>query len=220
MEPNETGAENPSPGNGKDSAQPDFARLAASIATSAGGSVPGLPGSSAVPPKRGPGRPKKHGLYSRDAGSNGKSRARVAPVGGEPVAEPGPDALAPDAGDGGDAGGQPRLVRLPASLVARLAKIPWAKLDQFGRRWLAEKASRIPADLRAESDKLIDATGFSAEELDLLCEITPLVLEEWEIGGGEMFTPTTALAILIAFKALDVVSAGRTLERLANSRAS
>ena len=134
---------------------------------------------------------------------------------GEPIPDGGPAPFPADGGDGGDAPSQPRLVRLPASLVARLAKIPWTKLDQFGRRWLSEKASRIPADLRAEADKLIEATGFSAEELELLCEITPLVLEEWEIGGGEFFTPTTALAILIAFKALDVVSAGRTLERLA-----
>ena len=217
MEPNSTGAENPSPDNGGNSAQPDFARLASAIASGAGGNVPGV-ASSQFPPKRGPGRPKTHGRYSRAAGSDGKSRATMPPVDGEPVPGSGPAPLPADGGDGFDAPSQPRLVRLPTSLIARLAKIPWAKLDQFGRRWLAEKASRIPADLRSEADKLIEATGFSAEELELLCEITPLVLEEWEIGGGEFFTPTTALAILIAFKALDVVSAGRTLERLAERK--
>jgi hypothetical protein len=113
--------------------------------------------------------------------------------------------------------GEPRLVRLPAELVARLAKIPWAKLDKFARDWLRSKCARIPDALRADADKLIEATGFSAEELEILCAITPLVLQEWQIGGGEWFTPTTALTILLAFKGLDIANAARTLERLAQA---
>lgn len=218
MAENQTGAENPSPGNGGSAAQPDFAGLAASLAGASGGSVPALPNTPPTPPKRGPGRPPKHGRYSRAAGSDGKKPVRLAPGDGEPLAEPGPAPVAPDAGDGGNPLGEPRLVRLPASLVARLAKIPWAKLDKLGRDWLRAKAGKLPETLRADADKLIEATGFSPEELEILCEITPLVLEEWEMGGGEFFTPTTALGIILAFKGLDVFNAARTLERLAEAK--
>ena len=103
----------------------------------------------------------------------------------------------------------------PPALIARLAKVPWAKLDKFARDWLSAKTLKLPENLRAEGQRLVEATGFSPEELEILCEITPLVMEEWELGGGEFFTPTTALALILAFKAIDVVNAARTLERLA-----
>lgn len=218
MAENPTGAENPSPGDGGSGAQPDFAGLATALAGATGGQVPALQSNSPLPPKRGPGRPPKHGRYSRAAGSDGKKPVRLAPGDGEPLAEPGPDPVAPDAGDGGNPLGQPRLVRLPPALVARLAKIPWAKLDRLGREWLRAKSLKLPDNLRADADKLIEATGFSEEELEILCEITPLVMEEWELGGGEFFTPTTALALILAFKALDIFNAARTLERLAEKK--
>lgn len=214
MAENPTGAENTSPGNGASGAQPDFAALASEIAGGVGGSVPALP-DSVAPPKRGPGRPPKHGRYSRAAGSNGKSPVRITPGDGEPVAHAGPAPVPADGGDAGNPLGEPRLVRLPPALVARLARIPWAKLDKLGRDWLRSKSAKLPDTLRPEAEKLIEATGFSPDELEILCEITPLVLEEWELGGGEFFTPTTALGIIVAFKALDVFNASRTLERLA-----
>lgn len=215
MAENRTGAENPSPGNGGNGAQPDFAQLASQIAGQSGGNVPALPSSEPLPPKRGPGRPPKHGRYSRAAGSNGKSPVRVAPADGEPVADAGSAPVPAEGGDAGDPLGQPRLVRLPPALVARLARIPWAKLDKLGRDWLRSKSAKLPDTLRPQAEKLIEATGFSPDELEILCEITPLVLEEWELGGGEFFTPTTALGIIVAFKGLDVFNAARTLERLA-----
>lgn len=91
-------------------------------------------------------------------------------------------------------------------------------MDKLAKQWLRSQALGIPETLRAEVDALIEATGFSPDELEMLCEITPLVLEEWQIGGGEWFTPTTALAILIAFKAMAVFAACRTLQRLAESQ--
>ena len=215
MAENPTGAENPSPGDGGSGAQPDFAGLASALAGQSGGQVPALPQSGPTPPKRGPGRPPKHGRYSRAAGSNGKSPVRIAPADGEPLADTGPAPVPADGGDGGDPLGQPRLVRLPPSLVARLARIPWAKLDKLGRDWLRSKSAKLPDTLRPDAEKLIEATGFSPDELEILCEITPLVLEEWELGGGEFFTPTTALGIILGFKTLDVFNAARTLERLA-----
>lgn len=205
-------------GDSPASAQPDLAGLAARLASEAGGTVPGVTASPASPPKRPRGRPPTHGLFSRAAGSDGKSRARVAPVAGEPLAAPGPATLPPDGGAPlGPPGDGPR-VRLPPHLVARLAKIPWAELDKLGKAWLREKSIGIPESLKPEVESLVAATGFSPDELELLCEITPLVLEEWEVSGGELFTPTTALAILLAFKAVDFWRASRTLEKLANSQ--
>lgn len=135
---------------------------------------------SAVEPKRGPGRPPTHGLYSKAAGSNGKNPAKV--DGTKPLEKTADDV-------------RPVVrARVPAGLLSRVVQESITVTEKTAQFILAGQAKKAGLE-SAEIDPQLKQAEFGEGRKKLLGDLAPYVCEEW--GIDPEMSPTLAACLIV-----------------------
>jgi hypothetical protein len=103
-------------------------------------------------------------------------------------------------------------------MVEQLAGVLWRSVDGSLKGSLRDRAARLPTEIRSEAEGVIEAAGFSAEQVTALEKLTPLALQEWGIGDNA--SPTACIGAMMGCAALSWVRSARALESLAKRHAA
>lgn len=175
-------------------------RLGAETASRHAAEQPGV--ANPPPVKRGPGRPPKHGRYSKAAGSDGKSPA---PLSGRPSAavDDAPGEMPPET---------PPRPAFPPDLVERAAVEVCGIAEDAATGWLNSKAAKAKL-AGPEVSALIESVKMGEGRKKLVGELAPHAVAE--MGIDPTLSPTGCITVILGAWGANVYRAAKALESAA-----